>query len=473
MKWLFESEIEDLKIVFRDTGFILIALGFFSCIPAIVSLLYGEFFTAAVFFGTTVLFISLGYFFEATVKEKETGSNKHALISVALTWVIAVFLGSIPYLMIMQPIDAVFESTAGFTTTAFSLIQDLAGTQKGILFWRAMQPFVGSVLFITSFLALSKTFETNAEEGFKKRAQKLAVKISKLYISLFIFGVVLFLLSGINLFEAFSYSFSSISTGGFSVNGSLGALNNPRAIIVSVMLTLIGSLNVLLIFKVLEGDVSEILKNAETYGIFLLVSFGVLAMRFTNGDFLMEMYHFISAFTTSGFMIVDTSEISSWGEFYKAFLIFAMLIGGSVYSSAGGLKMHRIVILLRSVSWRISAIMPDKKAVSKKIHNIEDLVLTDEDILRVFTYVGAFLVLFGFAGLFTSTYGYPVLDSFFESTSAISNVGLSVGIVSPIMPAGLKAMFIVIMLLGKLEIMALLALFVYFSSKFKTVTIGR
>ncbi len=473
MKWLFESEVEDLKIIFRDTGAILIALGVLAAIPSLVSFLYLEYITGVVFLITGGLFIGLGLFFEVSVKEEKKGSTKHAVISVALSWVIAVFLGSIPYLLIMPPIDAIFESTAGFTTTGFTLIKNVLEVEKGILFWRAFEPFIGGVFFVVSFLALSKSFEADAEVGFRDRMTDLAPKVLKVYLTVATSGVLLFLLAGTNLFEALSYSLSSVSTGGFSVNGSLGAINNPRAVAVSVLLTLIGSINILLIFKVLEGEVNEVVKNAETYGGFLLISFGVLAMHFTNGDFLIEMYHFFSALTTSGFMIVDTSVITGWGEFYKAVLIFTMLIGGSVYSTAGGLKIHRTVILLKSLYWRITTLLPDRSIVSKKIHNIEDLVLTDEDILRVYTFIGSFLLIFGFSGLMTSSYGYPVLDSFFESTSALSNVGLSTGIVSPIMPVGLKILFIFEMLLGRLEIMALIGLILYISSKLKAVTVGR
>ena len=473
MKWLFESEIEDLKIIFRDTGFILMALGFFAALPAVVSLLYAEFISAGVFLVTAFLFIGLGYFFEAGVSEEKSGSNKHAVLSVGLTWVIAVLLGSIPFQFIMHPLDALFESTAGFTTTGFTMMTNVIEVDRGILFWRALEPFLGAVLFIVSFLALSKSFESDSEIGFKERIRDLAVKVSKVYLAFLFVGVLLFLLSGTTIFESFGYSLTSVSTGGFSVNGSLAALNNPRAVVVSLLLTVLGSLNVLLIFKVLEGDVGEILKNAEALGGILLVSFGVLAMQFTQGDFNQEMYHFFSAVTTSGFMGVDAPTLSSWGEFYKAVLVFAMLIGGSVYSSAGGIKIHRIVVLLKSLYWRVIALLPDRNIVSKKIHNIEDLVLSDEDILRVYTYVASFLLLFGVSGLIVSSYGYPVLDSFFESTSALSNVGLSVGIVSPVMPVGLKILFIFDMLLGRLEIMAFIGLIIYFTSKLKAVTIGR
>jgi trk system potassium uptake protein TrkH len=473
MKWLFESEVEDLKIIFRDTGFILVALGFFVAIPAIVSLIYGEFIAAISFLVTGALFIGLGLFFERGVKEEKKGSHKHALISVALTWIIAIFLGSIPFLLIMPPLDALFESTAGFTTTAFTMLKNVIEVERGILFWRALEQFLGGTLFVISFLALSKSFEADAEVGFKERMKDLSSKVAKVYISLASLGVLLFLLSGTTAFEAFGYSFSSVSTGGFSVNGSLGAINNQRAVVVSLLLTIIGSINILLIFKVLEGDVNELVKNAETFGGVLLIMFGVLAMQFSGGDFLSEMYHFLSALTTSGFMIVDTPMIAAWSEFYKALLIFTMLIGGSVYSTAGGLKIHRVVVLLKNLFWRISTLLPDRSAVSKKIHNIEDLVLTDEDVLRVYTYVGAFIMLFGFSGLVVSSYGYPVLDSFFESTSALSNVGMSSGIVSPIMPVGLKVLFIFDMIIGRLEIMALIGLILYITEKLKVVTIGR
>lgn len=473
MKWLFESEVEDLKIIFRDTGVILMGIGLFALVPVLISLVFGDF-TDALFMGTmSLFFLGLGYFFHKGITEKRKGSTKHALISIALVWILSIFLGSIPFLLIMAPIDALFESTAGFTTTGFTLIKNVFEVGKGLLFWRALMQFLGGLLFVSAFLALSKAFEADSEVGFQDRMRDITGKVLKLYASLLVAGVLLLLLSKVSFFEALSYSMTSISTGGFSVNGSLGALNNSRAVVVTLLLTLLGSLNILLLFKIVEGDVGEVLKNAESYGLIFLVSSGVLALRFTSGDFLNEMFHILSAITTSGFMVVDTPLIREWGEFYKALLIFFMLIGGSVYSTAGGLKIHRIVVLLKSLYWRLTTLLPDRSLVSKKIHNIEDLLLTDEDILRVYTFVASYIMIFGLAGLFTAAYGYPVLDSFFESTSALSNVGLSTGIVSPVMPLGLKGMYIILMLIGRLEVMALIGLVFYLGSKLKAVTIGR
>jgi trk system potassium uptake protein TrkH len=472
-KWLFESEVEDLKIIFRDTGPILMALGFIAALPAVVSLLYQEFITAAVFLFSGTLYYGLGFFFKTTIKEEKKGSTKHASISVALIWLIAIFLGAVPFLLVLPPLDALFESTAGFTTTGFTLIKNVLEVEKGILFWRSLESFTGGVLFVVSFLTLSKSFEVDSDIGFKERMEDLSAKVLKIYIPFAVIGILLFLLSGTTIFEAFGYSFSSISTGGFFVNGSLGAVTNSRAVIVSLLLTFVGSMNVLLIFKILEGDVNEALKNIEIQTGVLILSLGILAVWFTNGNFLIEMYHFISALTTSGFMIVDTPWLAGSGDFYKTVLIFTMLIGGSVYSTAGGLKIYRVVVLLKSLFWRISTLLPDKNIVSRKIHNIEDLILSDEDLIRAYTFAGLFFLVFGISGLVLSAYGYPVLDGFFESASALSNVGMSTGIVSPAMPSALKALFIFDMLLGRLEIMALGVLIFYFSGKIKAVTIGR
>jgi len=473
MKWLFESEVEDLKIIFRDTGFMLSAIGIATALPALVSMLYGELLTMFLFLFTALLFIALGFFFSTSITVQRTGGNKHALLSVSLTWLIAIFLGSIPFLVVHPPLDALFESTAGFTTTAFTFFENTLEIDKGLLFWRCLQQFAGGLLFVISFLALSKSFEPGSEAGFRERMRELGAKVSRVYLYLALAGFLLFMLAGTTAFEAISYSLSSISTGGFSVNGSLGAINNPRAVVVALLLTITGSLNILLILKLIEGDISELFKNSEVIATLLLISLGVLAMRFTRDDFLIEMYHFFSALTTSGFMIVETSRLRAAGEFYKAVLIGVMLIGGGVYSMAGGLKMHRLVVLLKSLYWRVTTQLPDKPLPARRIHNIKDLVVSDEDILRVQSFIGLFLAVFTASALLTSSYGYPVLDSFFETASALSNVGLTTGIVSPLMPVGVKILLMLDMILGRAEVLGILGLALYFTEKIKVVTLGR
>ncbi len=473
MKWLFESEIEDLKIIFRDTGPILITAGLLAFLPAFVSLIYREVVDIFMFVLTAALFLSLGYFFSRGITVEKKGSSKHAAISVALAWVIAIFLGAVPYLSIHDYADAVFESAAGFTTTGFTMIAGVSDVGRGVLFWRVLESFAGGVIFVSAFLSLSKAFEVNSELGFKERMENLAPRVLRIYLSLSFIGILLFLLTGVEVYNAVSYSLSSVSTGGFSVSGNLGALNNQRALIVSFLLTLAGALNMLLIFKILEGGVGEIIKNIEVRMGALIVLLGVLASRIGPGEYVIKLYHFFSALTTSGFMITDTGRLAETGDLYKAVLIFAMLIGGSVYSTSGGLKIHRFAILLKSFYWRLSSLMPDKNIVPRKVHNIEDMTFTDELLLKVYIFAGFFLFVYAFSGLVVVSQGYPIADSFFEVASVQSNVGLTTGIVSPDMPFVLKALFMVNMVVGRLEVLAFFGLVYYFSEKLKAVTVGR
>lgn len=473
MKWLFESEVEDLKIVFRDAGPILITIGLFALLPAFVSLIYREVISGLMFFLTAALYLSLGYFFSRGITVEKKGSSKHAAISVALAWVIAIFLGAVPYLSIHGYVNALFESAAGFTTTGFTMIARVSDVERGVLFWRVLESFAGGILFVSTFLSLSKAFEVNSELGFKERMENLVPRVLRIYISLALVGVLLFLLTGVEAYNAVSYSLSSVSTGGFSVSGNLGALNNQRALIVNLILTLVGALNILLIFKILEGDMGEITKNIEVRMGALVILLGVLAAKVGPGDYVIKMYHFFSALTTSGFMITDTGRLAETGELYKAVLICVMLIGGSIYSTSGGLKIHRLGILLKSLYWRVSRLMPDKNIVSRKVHNIEDMTLTDELLLKVYTFAGFFLIVYVFSVLVVVSQGYPIADSFFEVASVQSNVGLTTGIVSPDMPLVLKALFTVNMVVGRLEVLAFFGLVFYFSEKLKAVTLGR
>jgi trk system potassium uptake protein TrkH len=151
--------------------------------------------------------------------------------------------------------------------------------------------------------------------------------------------------------------------------------------------------------------------------------------------------------------------ITEWGDLALAGMIFAMALGGCICSTAGGIKMMRIGIIFKALAQDIKKIiMPERAILFQKFHHINDMFLEDKQVRSVFLITIAYLVLYAAGTIAGMWYGYPFLDSLFESTSAAANVGLSCGITDVSMPAALKITYIIQMWAGRLEFMAVFTL---------------
>jgi|GEM_PF-4660790 len=469
---LFESEVDDLKIIFKQTGQILTYFSLVFLIQAIVSLFYKSLILFSIFLFLTIFLIFVSFIFKKTGATEKKGNISHAFISLGLTWAIAAFLGAVPFLTALPIIDALFESTAAITTTSFTMLPNPASIEPLLLFWRSLENVSGALLFIIGFLAVSRG--TKSEEiSLLDRMKSFSKGVLKIYFYATAAGTVLFFLSGLDLFASLNYAFSSISAAGSSIHGSIGVLGNERAYLISTVLTAIGAANVLLLLKIISGHFDEIYKNAEIKTIAAILLLGAVITYFAAPNFLMSFYHLLSAATTSGFMLRSSEELKAAGELYKTALIIVMVVGGAVYSSAGGIKLHRVYLLLKSLFWRVRELSPDSKEYVKKVHNVEDFVVHDEDVLRAGTLAFSYLVLLMLSSLFLVSEGYSLGDSMFESASALSNVGLSVGVISPDSTGSVKLLFMFDMFAGRLEVLVLLISVYYFSSKIKVVAMGR
>jgi len=469
---LFESEVEDLKIISRQAGQILTYFSLVYFVQAVISLFYKSMSIFSIFLFLTLLSLIIAFIFKKFGSTEARGRVSHALVSLTLVWCYAALTGAVPFLLVLPILDAIFESTAAITTTAFTMMPNPTGVEPLLLFWRSLESFSGALLFIISFLAVSRSAKSE-ELALLERAKSFSKGVLKLYFYAVAAGVMLFFLSGLDLFPALNYALSSLSTSGSSIHGSIGVIANERVYLISSILTMIGAANVLLLIKILSGKLDEVYKNAEVKTFTWIFLTGAIITSLISQHFILDFYHFISAITTSGFMLRSPEELKAAGELYKAVLVIVMMAGGAVYSSAGGLKLHRVYLLLKALFWRIKEFSPDSKEFVRKVHNIEDFVVHEEDLIRAGALALSYALLLVLSVLFLTTQGYGVGDGVFESASALSNTGLSVGVLSPERTASVKLLFIFDMLAGRLEFLALFVSIYYFSSKIKVAAVGR
>lgn len=493
---LFDSEIEDLKVILRDSGSILVGLGGLCLLPVLIALVYGEYLVIPSFLIASIISLGIGLYLRKRFHIEKPTELRHAFIISGLVWLLIALIGALPFVVsgvFSNFLDALFESMAGFTTTGLTLIweeSNLDPVPKSILFWRSLQQYVGGagfiILAITVFIGKgAKTLRLHRSEGMAEEVLPSILDtgkiVIKLYIFFMLFGALLYKTAGMPLFDSINHAMTSISTGGMSINEeNLAFYHNSRAELVSVILMLLGATNILLLYEIIKGNLKEITENLEVkVGIIILA---LVLMTTVNGGLLQAFYpvkeivrvngyNTVSALTTGGFMILSPEKTAGLAAGSKVVLILLMILGGGICSTAGGIKLLRLGVVIKTFYWKIRRLAFQEQN-SSKIHNIEEASLEEEDLAMVFYFTLLYLLAFVVSGLVVSSFGYNVIDSFFETASAIGNVGLTTGITATA-PAAIKVLYIFDMWLGRLEIWAVLITITYLLSKAKVSIIGR
>ncbi|MEM7816786.1 MAG: potassium transporter TrkG, partial [Candidatus Aenigmatarchaeota archaeon] len=249
--------------------------------------------------------------------------------------------------------------------------------------------------------------------------------------------------------------------------------------LITIGFMLLGALNFNLHYQFWNGNFKELYKDTEIKTFFLSITFlfffialGLCFSKIYPKTILLfrkGFYQFISAHTGTGYSTIYSSRlVKEWSDFSKFLLIIAMAFGGGVCSTTGAIKMLRIAIFFKTLKEYIKRIMLSEKIlVMEKIHHLKDLILEDKQINLVFLIILTYITIYLAGALVGVFYGYPFLDSLFESISATANVGLSSGITKTTMPMGLKFVYIFQMWAGRLEFMAIFTLFGFLVSIFK------
>jgi trk system potassium uptake protein TrkH len=241
--------------------------------------------------------------------------------------------------------------------------------------------------------------------------------------------------------------------------------------IITIIIMILGSFNFALHYQLWTGNRKEVWKNIETrtFWVCVMLTFFITAIALQQAGiyskamilFRKGFFQLISGHTTTGYMTVYAQQLlREWGDLALTGLIFAMALGGSACSTAGGIKMLRVGIIYKAFREDIKKMMLPKSAVSaQKFYHLKTMFLEDKQVRAVLIVTMSYIVLYVLGTLVGVLAGYPVLYSLFESTSAAANVGLSCGITDPAMPAVLKITYIIQMWAGRLEFMSVFALF--------------
>lgn len=374
--------------------------------------------------------------------------NEDAVI-IIFTWFIAIMVCAAPFVLCGDYTfsQAVFETTSGLTTTGLSIV-DVTVCPHIFLMHRSVLLFfggVGLVLIMVSAVSDSHGLRIYNAEGHTDKLlpnmAKSARLILGLYVGYILAGTLMYQLAGMPAFDALNTSISAISTGGFVVNpDSIGGYHSLAIEAISVVLMLLGATNFLLHFLFLRGDFKAYFGHAETKAFYLVIgSFSIACalilcacgLSGSLPDALrVAIFQVVSVITTTGFQTIPSFSVLPSGVLFLFVLL--MLMGSEAGSTAGGIKMFRVVVAVKSMYWMLRDRFSHRRNVhSNKINRFGELkecTLAEQRDVTMF--IGLYLCLFMVGSFIFTLFGYSLENSLFEFASSLGNVGVSIGVVT-------------------------------------------
>ena len=416
----------------------------------------------------------------ANVKDAKFFSAE-GFVTVALGWVFLSIFGALPFYLSNQIpsfIDAVFEIMSGFTTTGATILSNVEGLSKCMLFWRSFSHFIGGMGVLVLVLAI---IPTQGENMFIMKAESPGPSVGKLlpkvadtakilyiiYIVLTLISILLYFLSGLPLFDAICIGFGSAGTGGFTVtNDGIGHYSEYSQTLIATMTILFG-VNFNIYYLILMKQFKAAF-HSEELRVYLMIIFAstiimaVNTLDFYNNNFIESLhksyFQSVSILTTTGYA---TTNFANWPMLSKYILLVLMVIGGSAGSTGGGLKVSRVIILLKSA---VNQVYFELHPNSVKLVRFEDKIVDTKLLRSVTSYVLVYVFIIIVSVFFISYENFDFETTFSSVIETFNNIGQGLGRIGPtgnfsIFSNYSKIIFILLMLIGRLEIFPVLLMF--------------
>ena len=471
------------KTVFFLIGILLIVLGVSMLAPYTLQVFLNE--GSHSFISASFVTIFIGVLFILANLEKEYKLNlMQTFLFSSLAWVMVAIFGSLPFLLSNQNFslsEAFFESMSGITTTGATIISDLDNSPKSILLWRAIMQWLGGigiVVMAITILPLLKVggmqlFKMEGPESTEKilpRTIEVATIIISTYIILTFICGFFYWTFGMTIFDSVSHSMTTIATGGFSThNESIGYFKNSNIEIVASIFIILGSIPFLSYLKFAKGNRKVFFQDMQIKGLLYLLVISIFVMFFylffiNYESSLFEKlrissFNVISILSGTGYV---TDDFGLWGKFSLIFFLLLMFIGGCAGSTACGIKIFRLQMLLIFLKNQIKKFISPNSVIINKYNNQK---ISDNFINSVIIFIFTFLFIFFIIAMLLSISGLDFITSISGAASSISNVGPGLGdIIGPNgnykdIPDLSKWILSIGMLLGRLELFAVLVLF--------------
>lgn len=469
----------NFRMIKNILGWILIFEAAFMLIPLTTAAIYWEdaFFSYLLTIGICLLF---GFALIWKKPADKTLYSREGFVIVSLSWVFLSIFGSLPFMFsgeIPSFIDAFFETVSGFSTTGSSILTSLDNMSHASLIWRSFTNWIGGMgvlVFVMAFVPLSggNNMHIMKAESPGPSVSKLVPRVKTtalilyiIYISLTFLEFIFLVCGEMNAFEAICSSFSTAGTGGFGIkNDSFLSFSSYSQIVVTVFMLLF-SINFASYYFVLLGRFKEAFTGEVKCFIGIVVSAIVLitlntrALFSTLGDAIKHVsFTVASIISTSGFATVDFDR---WPELSRVLILILMFVGACAGSTGGGIKISRIIIMIKSVIKEIHLMIHPKqvKKVTIDKHSIEHEVVRATNV-----YMVCYLVVFAVSLILISISNHDIVTSFSAVTTTINNIGPGLEMIGPTKNFAFfnpfeKIVLCFNMLAGRLELFPMLLLF--------------
>ncbi len=414
--------------------------------------------------------------------ERRRMQTRDGFVAVALCWIALALFGALPYAIYgFSYVDAVFETVSGFTTTGATVIAFPSMLPRALQFWRALTQWMGGMGVLVLMLALLPSLDEGSVNLMKAESpgpisSKLHPKTSETARSLYIIYIALTLgetlalrLAGMPLFDSITTAFTTISTGGFSVRDN-GLLYYHSELInwIIVVFMFVSAINFSVLFQVHRRQYREALKSEELRvytGVVLFASALIgadLIVRAGKGIYeaiSQSVFQVVTLMTTTGYA---TADFDVWPTFSKTILLLVMFLGGCAGSTAGGMKIARVVILFKGLKRELRRILHTREV---RPLTLDGARVEERTITSVSVFFFAYILILILAALVVSLDGVNMQSSLSASLTMISNVGPGFASVGPMCNFAFlsplsKCVLSLTMLLGRLEIMPLFVLLI-------------
>lgn len=451
------------------------------CIPALVSVIYGEEGWKAFLVTSFVLLVFCGIF--GIRKPKNTKIyGKDGFVIIACAWIIWSVFGALPFWIsgaIPNYVDALFETVSGFTTTGSTILIDIEGMAMGMQFWRCLTHWIGGMGVLVFVMVVVSLEDKNSmhlmraevpgpeTDKLVPKARQTAKILYAMYLALTFIEILCLRLCGMNWYDSIIHSFSTAGTGGFSNRNASIAYYDSAAIdgVITVFMILFG-INFNLYYLLLLKKFKNVFKNEEVRAYLGIIAVATIAItihifqiyKTPLKAFRYAVFQVASIITTTGFA---TADYNIWTEFTKCVLLFLMVVGACAGSTGGGMKVSRVLIMLKSIKHEMKRLLHPK---SVNIVKINGKKIAPDVTHGVYVYFIAYIAILGFSVLLISLNNFDFATSFSGVLTTMNNVGPGISTVGPVenfaaFSGFSKVVFCFDMLVGRLEIFPFLVLF--------------
>ena len=471
------------KTVFFMVGILLVVLGFAMLAPYSMQLLYQE--DSHSFVASSFVTIFIGILFILANLDTEYKLNlRQTFLFSTLAWLMVALFGSLPFILSPKEFsfsEAFFESMSGITTTGATIITDLDKSPKSILLWRAIMQWLGGIGIVVMAITILPLLKVGGMQLFKMegpdstekilpRTIEVAAIIISTYLALTFLCGFFYWFFGMSVFDSISHAMTTIATGGFSThNDSIGFFKNSNIEIIASIFIVLGSIPFISYLKFARGNKKIFIQDIQIRGLIYLLVISVVIM-FLYLLFIENESNILEKIRISSFNVISilsgtgyvTDDFGLWGKFSLIFFLILMFIGGCAGSTACGIKIFRLQMLLIFLKNQVKKLIYPNSIIITKYNNQR---ISDNFINSVIVFIFSFLFIFFIMAMLLSISGLDFLTAISGAASAISNVGPGLGdMIGPngnykAIPDISKWILSIGMLFGRLELFAVLVLF--------------